>query len=255
MVFRERPSPERGRFVCLERVRFKARLARSRHTDVGATKAGTKRFLFFEKFLSFTTKMLLGRGCACHRRGSRHFHGMTSRRLIFGVGLLLTTLNALGQSVATEETPTPTPTATPNVFSPQTLSDLKRIQQAALNSDYAYRQVAHLADNIGPRLSGSAQAAKAVEYVASELKAIGCEVQLEKLMVPHWVRGEETAELVQFPGQANNTTQKIVLCALGASVATPERGITSEVIAVRNFEELKSMRRDKVAGKIVLFDY
>jgi hypothetical protein len=141
------------------------------------------------------------------------------------------------------------------VFSPQTLAELKRIQQTALNSDYAYRQVAHLANNIGPRLSGSAQAAKAVEYVASELKALGCEVQLEKAMVPHWVRGEETAALTQFPGQAPNTTQKIVLCALGSSVATPPEGIEADVIVVRNFDELKSIPRDKVAGKIVLFNY
>ncbi|PYL57267.1 MAG: peptidase M28 family protein [Verrucomicrobia bacterium] len=104
-------------------------------------------------------------------------------------------------------------------------------------------------------MSGSAQAAKAVEYVANELKAIGCEVQLEKAMVPHWVRGEETAALVQFPGQAPDTTQKIVLCALGPSVATPADGITAEVIAVRNFDELKSLPRDKVVGKIVLFNY
>ncbi len=148
-----------------------------------------------------------------------------------------------------------TPTATPIVFSPQTLADLKRLQQAALNSDYAYRRVAHLANNIGPRLSGSAQAAKAVEYVANELKAIGCQVQLEKVMVPHWVRGEETATLVQFPGQAENTTQKIVLCALGPSVATPPEGITAEVIAAKNFDELKALPREKVAGKIVLFNY
>lgn len=129
------------------------------------------------------------------------------------------------------------------------------MQQAALNSEYAYRQVAHLTNNIGPRLSGSAQAAKAVEYVANELKAIGCEVQLEKVMVPHWVRGEETAALIEFPGQAQNTTQKIVLCALGGSVATPPEGIEADVVAVRNFDELKSMPRDKVAGKIVLFNY
>ena len=147
------------------------------------------------------------------------------------------------------------PSPTPIVFSPQTLADLKRLQQAALNSEYAYRQVAHLANNIGPRLSGSAQAARAVEYVASELKAIGCEVQLEKVMVPHWVRGEETAALIEFPGQAQNTTQKIVLCALGGSVATPPGGIEADVIAVRNFDELKSIPRDKVAGKIVLFNY
>src|SRR6266852_8063190 len=156
---------------------------------------------------------------------------------------------------AQSATPTPSPTATPAVFSEQTLADLKRLQQAALSSDYAYRQVAHLADNIGPRLSGSAQAAKSVDYVANELKAIGCEVQLEKVMVPHWVRGEETAALVQFPGQTENTTQKIALCALGASVATPADGITTEVVAVKDFDELKALPREKVAGKIVLFNY
>ena len=158
------------------------------------------------------------------------------------------------QTPAETSSPTASPSSTPAVFSPQTLAELKRLQQAALTSDYAYRQVAHLSNNIGPRLTGSAQAAKAVEYVAGELKAIGCEVQLEKVMVPHWVRGEETAALVQFPGQARNTTQKIVLCALGASVGTPPNGIEAEVIVVRNFEELKSLPRDKVAGKIVLFN-
>src|SRR5438874_1358205 len=147
------------------------------------------------------------------------------------------------------------PSPTPTVFSPQTLADLKRLQQTALSSDYAYKQVAHLANNIGPRLSGSAQAAKAVEYVAGELRAVGCEVQLERVMVPHWVRGEETAALTQFPGQAPDTTQKIVLCALGGSVATSAEGIEADVVVVKNFDELKSMPREKVAGKIVLFNY
>jgi hypothetical protein len=54
---------------------------------------------------------------------------------------------------------------------------------------------------------------------------------------------------------AENTTQKIVLCALGASVATPPEGITAEVVAVRNFDELKALPHDKVAGKIVLLNY
>ena len=162
---------------------------------------------------------------------------------------------ALEARSAATPTPAPSPSPTPVVFSPQTLADLKRLQQAALNSDYAYQQVAHLSNNIGPRLSGSAQAAKAVEYVAGELRAIGCEVQLEKVMVPHWVRGEETAALVQFPGQAEKTTQKVVLCALGGSVATPAEGITAEVVAVKDFDELKALPREKVAGKIVLFTH
>lgn len=152
-------------------------------------------------------------------------------------------------------TATPTPSATPQLYSAQTISELKQIQQAALASDYAYRQVAHLSNNIGPRLSGSVQAQKAVEYVAAELKAIGCVVQLEKVMVPHWVRGEETAALVEFPGQAEGTAQKIVLTALGGSVATPAEGITAEVISVRNFDELKALPREKTAGKIILFDH
>src|SRR5437773_12550741 len=147
------------------------------------------------------------------------------------------------------------PSATPAVFSLQTLSELKQLQHAALDSDYAYRQVAHLANNIGPRLSGSAHAEKAVEYVAGELNALGCEVQLEKVMVPHWVRGEETAALVQFPCHAPHTTQKIVLCALGASVATSAEGIAADVTVVNNFDELKSMPRVMVARKLVLFNY
>src|SRR6266480_1920244 len=132
-------------------------------------------------------------------------------RVVFLLSLLFLCARLIDaqQMPSAASSPNASPSPTPIVFSPQTLTELKRLQQAALNSDYAYRQVAHLANNIGPRLTGSAQAAKAVDYVASELKAIGCEVQLEKVMVPHWVRGEETAALVQFPGQAPNTTQKI----------------------------------------------
>ena len=157
--------------------------------------------------------------------------------------------------VAQEPSPSPSPTPTPTPYSEKTLSELKQLQQAALKSDYAYRQVAHLSNNIGPRLTGSAQAQKAVDYVAAELKALGLEVQLEKVMVPHWVRGEETAALVEFPGMAENTTQKIVLTALGGSVATPAEGLTNDVVVVRDFDELQALGRDKVAGKIVLFNY
>src|SRR3954469_9793160 len=168
-------------------------------------------------------------------------------QVILGLGLV--------SLVAAQETPSPTPTPTPPVYSPQTIAELKQLQQAALKSDYAYRQVAHLSNNIGPRLSGSVQAQKAVDYVAAELKALGLEVQLEKVTVPHWVRGEETATLAEFPGMAENTTQKIVLCALGASVATPPEGVTADVLVVQDFDELEALGKDKVTGKIVLFNY
>ena len=153
------------------------------------------------------------------------------------------------------EPSTPTPAPTPQLYSPQTIAEMKKLQTAALASDYAYRQVAHLANNIGPRLTGSAQAQKAVEYVAGEMKALGLEVQLEKVTVPHWVRGEETAALVEFPGQAANTTQKIILTALGGSVATSAEGLTAEVIVVKDFDELQALGREKIAGKIVVFNH
>lgn len=144
--------------------------------------------------------------------------------------------------------------AQPVQYSPQFVSEIKKVQQAAFESDYAYRQLAYLSNNIGPRLSGSPQAQTAVEYVAAELRKLGLEVQLEKVMVPHWVRGEETGALTEYPGMSPGTTQKIVLTALGGSVATPNEGLTAEVVVVNNFDELQALGRDRVAGKIVLFN-
>src|SRR3954471_15738519 len=162
---------------------------------------------------------------------------------------------ATDDTTQTSSAPRSSPGASPEWITAQTLTEMKQLQAAALTSDYAYRQGAHLSNNIGPRLTGSAQAAKAVEYVSSELKKLGCEVALEKVTVPHWVRGEETAALVEFPEQATNTTQKIILCALGGSVATPASGLTTEVIAVNTFEELEALPSDKTQGKIILFNY
>lgn len=143
----------------------------------------------------------------------------------------------------------------PKVLDQKVLEELRRLQQASMANDYAYRQVAHLTNNIGARLSGSPQAQQAVEYVATEMRKLGLDVRLGKVKVPHWVRGAETGALVQFPGMAPATTQKIVLTALGGSVATPAEGITAEVLVVKDFAELQAMDPKKVAGKIVLFNH
>jgi carboxypeptidase Q len=139
-------------------------------------------------------------------------------------------------------------------FSPQLMEELAAIKAAALSDDYAYHQVAHLTENIGPRPAGSLQAKAAVDYVAAELRALGLDVHLEEVKVPHWVRGAETAELTEYAGQAAGTTQRVVLTALGGSTSTPADGITTDVVVVNNFDELKALGRDKVAGKIVLFN-
>ena len=158
--------------------------------------------------------------------------------------MVLSSLSAAGQVV---------PSA---AWSPNILQQLRQIQRAALEDDYAYQQTAHLTDNIGPRLAGSPQAAAAVEYVADELSKLGLEVSLEKVTVPHWVRGEEHAELVAYPGQVPGTQQKIVVAALASlNNATSAEGVTAEIVVVNSFDELTALPREKVAGKIVVFNY
>src|SRR6202167_5846074 len=80
------------------------------------------------------------------------------------------------------------------------------------------------------------------------------DVHLQPVTVPHWVRGAETAALVEYFGMVPNTTQKIILTALGGSSSTPAEGLTADVVTVDTFEELQALGHDKVAGKIVLFN-
>lgn len=142
----------------------------------------------------------------------------------------------------------------PGVWTDAQLATMARIRDAAMQDAYPVTELRHLTDNIGPRLAGSPQAQKAVEYVADELRALGAQVSLEKTTVPHWVRGEETAQLTAWPGQAEGTTQKIVLTALGGSVATPSSGIDAPVVVVNSFAELKSLPENAVQGKILVLN-
>ena len=142
-----------------------------------------------------------------------------------------------------------------SAWTPEQLTQMERLRDAALKDPYALNELRHLTDNIGPRLSGSPQAGQAVEYVAAEMRALGAEVTLEKAKVPHWVRGVETAEVVLWPGQTPGTTQKVVLTALGGSVATPAEGLTAEVVVVDNWKELSALPAGAVKGKILLFNH
>jgi carboxypeptidase Q len=142
-----------------------------------------------------------------------------------------------------------------SAWTPEQLATMERLRDAALRDPYALNQLRHLTDNIGPRISGSPQAGQAVEYVAAEMRALGAEVTLEKAKVPHWVRGVETAEVVAWQGQTPGTTQKVVLTALGGSVATPADGLTAEVVVVDDWKQLSALPAGAVKGKILLFNH
>jgi carboxypeptidase Q len=130
---------------------------------------------------------------------------------------------------------------------------LARIREAALKDDWAYQRLADLCDKIGPRLSGSVQADAAVAQVAAALRDAGISVTLQPAKVPHWVRGEELAEIVDYPGRPSGVVQHMHLTTLGNSVATPSQGLTAFVLVVHSFDELKA-KAEEARGKIVVFD-
>ena len=142
-----------------------------------------------------------------------------------------------------------------SAWTPDQLAVMERLRDAAVNDPYALNQLRHLTDNIGPRISGSPQAGQAVEYVAAQMRALGADVTLEKAKVPHWVRGVETGDLIAWPGQTPGTTQKVVLTALGGSVATPAEGLTAEVVVVDDWKQLSALPPGAVKGKILLFNH
>ena len=140
-------------------------------------------------------------------------------------------------------------------YSNATESDLTAIQVAAQHSDYFYERVRFLCNAIGPRPSGSPQAAAAVEYVRQQMHDLGLEVRFEPVTVRHWVRGREEAQLIRYPGQVTDANQKVVVTALGNSVPTVPEGVTAPVIVVETFEQLDRIMSAEIEGKAVLFNH
>jgi carboxypeptidase Q len=130
---------------------------------------------------------------------------------------------------------------------------LAQVRDTALQSDWAHERLADLTDLVGPRLSGSAGEAAAVQQVAEAMRKLGATVTLQPVKVPHWVRGAETGELTDYTGRPKGVTQRVVLTALGGSGATPAAGLTARVVVLRGFDELAT-RAAEVKGAIVLFD-
>jgi len=124
-----------------------------------------------------------------------------------------------------------------------------RLIDAALADQHGMESLSYLCDRIGNRLSGSAALEHAVTWAAAQMKADGLtNVVTPHVRVPHWVRGNESASLIE-PVQ-----RPLTILGLGGSVATPKRGITAEVVPVASFEDLDRRGRAGIEGKIVLFN-
>jgi len=128
---------------------------------------------------------------------------------------------------------------------------LRSVFDEALTDRTAYNNLEYLCKNTRGRLAGSPASEKAIEYTRQSLLDAGADsVWLQKVPIPHWVRGIERCSLIS----GINGKKNLNIAALGLSVGTSEKGITAKVIEVHDFEELKSLGAGDIHGKIVFYN-
>jgi carboxypeptidase Q len=123
-----------------------------------------------------------------------------------------------------------------------------RIIAAAVADSSGFARLTDLVDRFGPRLSGSENLERAIDWILEQMRRDGmANVRGEPVMVPHWVRGTESAALLE------PVARDLPVLGLGGSIATPTGGITADVLVVGSFAELEQRAGD-ARGRIVLFD-
>jgi carboxypeptidase Q len=123
-----------------------------------------------------------------------------------------------------------------------------RLIDAATANHDAFERLTELVDLFGHRVSGSVALEQAIDWVMEQMEADGLDnVQGDPVMVPHWVRGEESLQMI-LPRPL-----ELPMLGLGGSIATPAGGIRAELMVVSTFDELER-RAAEAQGKIVLFD-
>ena len=134
-----------------------------------------------------------------------------------------------------------------SAWTPEQLAVMERLRDdVRLKDPYAFNELRHLTDNIGPRLSGSPQAQQAVNYVAAEMRALGAKSQLEKATGPALgARSGNGRACLHGRARRPAPRRRIVLTALGGSVATSAEGLTAEVVVVDNWQAASRTCRRK----------
>jgi carboxypeptidase Q len=126
--------------------------------------------------------------------------------------------------------------------------DARKLTELAQSSDFAWRRLAEVTDTFGPRFSGTEALERAIDWAVAEMKKDGLEnVRKEPVMVPKWVRGRESLDLVE------PVRQPLAMLGLGNSVGTPAAGLEGEVLVVKDFDELTA-KAANAKGRIVLFN-
>lgn len=123
-----------------------------------------------------------------------------------------------------------------------------KIIDTAMNNENAFQRLTYFVDKFGHRFSGSESLENSIDWIVSEMKDQPFDdVYTQKVMVPHWVRGEESATLI------SPRKKDLPMLGLGGSVGTPENGIEAEVLVVESFEDLNE-KAEQAKGKIVVYN-
>ena len=98
-------------------------------------------------------------------------------------------------------------------------ANAEKLIAAAQADQFAWDRLAELTDTFGQRLSGSDNLNRAIAWAVDAMKKDGLEnVHTERVLVPHWIRGAERAEIVDPP------SHPLSILGLGGTVATPPGG-------------------------------
>jgi len=124
----------------------------------------------------------------------------------------------------------------------------QRLITESQSNDFAWQRLAEVTDTFGPRISGSEALERAIDWAVAKMKEDGLEnVHKELVMVPKWVRGRESLDLIE------PVRQPLPLLGLGNAVGTGPAGVEGDVVVVKDFDELTA-RASEVKGRIVLFN-
>ncbi len=125
---------------------------------------------------------------------------------------------------------------------------VRMIIDEAMKDSSAWERLAYMCDTFGPRLSGSDNLEKALNWITEQMKSDGLDnIQRDEVMVPVWIRGNESCSLI------SPRKSKMNFMSYGGSIATPVEGITAPVLVVNSFEDLQN-KANEAKGKIVVYN-
>ncbi|MEQ8859974.1 MAG: M20/M25/M40 family metallo-hydrolase [Pseudomonadales bacterium] len=141
--------------------------------------------------------------------------------------------------------------AVPPAFTEDSREMARMLAGRALESDLAYEITRELTTEVGPRLAGTGQEARARDWAVGTLDGLRfANVRVEPFPLTLWTRGgsvhEEAAIVTPYP-------QPLFATSLGGAGGTPPEGIEAEITFFASFDDLLAAEtgEDALAGKVV----